>query len=172
MPHSRNYAVHAPFCFRVRTLEHAEAIMNIFDKIKDAIFHKAEASPAGAAPAARTAPPAPAATPRPSATQAQPQKPAQASPSQQPAPATVDIEAVLSQLQSQHSEKLNWRTSIVDLMKLVGLDSSLQNRKQLANELGYSGDTNDSAAMNIWLHKRVMQELAANGGKVPKELTD
>ena len=73
---------------------------------------------------------------------------------------------------AQQQQKLNWRTSIVDLMKLVGLDSSLQNRKELAQELGYKGDTSDSAAMNIWLHKRVMQELAAHGGKVPAELKD
>jgi hypothetical protein len=65
---------------------------------------------------------------------------------------------------------LNWRTSIVDLMKLVGLDSSLQNRQKLAAELGYSGDRNDSAAMNIWLHKAVMRKLAENGGKVPATL--
>jgi Domain of unknown function (DUF3597) len=145
--------------------------MSIFSKIKDAIFGKAASAPsAGSAP--RTGSPPAASTSKPAPSQAPQQKPPQASPPQQPAPAVVDIEAVLGQLQSQHSEKLNWRTSIVDLMKLVGLDSSLENRKGLARELGYTGDTGDSASMNIWLHKRVMQELAANGGKVPKELTD
>ena len=74
-------------------------------------------------------------------------------------------------LNAKSQQKLNWQTSIVDLMKLVGMDSSLQHRKQLAAELGYSGDTNDSAAMNIWLHKAVMQKLAANGGKVPANLS-
>jgi hypothetical protein len=75
-------------------------------------------------------------------------------------------------LEKAQSQKLNWRTSIVDLMKLVGLDASLENRKELAQELGYSGDSGDSAAMNIWLHKRVMKELAAHGGKVPAALRD
>ncbi len=70
------------------------------------------------------------------------------------------------------AQGLNWRTSIVDLMKLVGIDSSLENRKSLAQELGYTGDMNDSASMNIWLHRQVMRELAANGGRVPAELTD
>jgi hypothetical protein len=82
----------------------------------------------------------------------------------------VDVEAVLTDLQSKTSEQLNWKTSIVDLMKLLGLDSSLAARKELAGELHYSGDTNDSASMNIWLHKAVMAQLAANGGKVPDSL--
>jgi hypothetical protein len=69
-----------------------------------------------------------------------------------------------------NGQKLDWRHSIVDLMKLVGMDSSLAARKELAADLKYSGDTNDSAAMNIWLHKEVMGKLAANGGKVPPEL--
>lgn len=79
---------------------------------------------------------------------------------------------MLEGLAAKQSQKLNWRTSIVDLMKLVGLDSSLENRKALAQELGYKGDTSDSAAMNIWLHKQVMNQLAAHGGKVPPELKD
>ena len=66
----------------------------------------------------------------------------------------------------------NWRTSIVDLMKLCGLDSSLANRKELAQELGYTGDMNDSATMNIWLHKQVMKKLSENGGFVPADLKD
>jgi len=82
----------------------------------------------------------------------------------------VDIDAVLTELQSRNPQRLNWKTSIVDLMKLVGIDSSLENRKALAKELGYTGDTNDSAAMNIWLHRQVMQRMAANGGKLPAGL--
>jgi len=88
-----------------------------------------------------------------------------------PKPATpVDVEAVLTKLAAQNTEKLDWRKSIVDLMKLLNLDSSLTARKQLASELHYSGDQNDSAAMNIWLHQQVMQKLAENGGKVPDAL--
>ena len=85
---------------------------------------------------------------------------------------SADIEASLEARAATHGERLNWRTSIVDLMKLVGIDSSLDNRKALAAELGYTGDTSDSASMNIWLHRQVMRELAANGGRVPAELTD
>ena len=84
----------------------------------------------------------------------------------------VDVEAMLNGMAQKSSEKLNWRTSIVDLMKLLGLDSSLSERKDLAKELGYSGDMSDSASMNIWLHKQVMNKVAANGGKVPAELMD
>jgi hypothetical protein len=86
--------------------------------------------------------------------------------------AEVDVEAVLNDLAKSNPQKLNWRTSIVDLLKLLDLDSSLAARKELAQELQYSGDTNDSAAMNIWLHKQVMNKLAANGGKVPADLKD
>ena len=82
----------------------------------------------------------------------------------------VDVEKVLSGLAAQNKEKLDWKKSIVDLMKLLGLDSSLGARKELAKELGYTGDTNDTAPMNIWLHKQVMQKLAANGGKMPAGL--
>ncbi|MFI5446970.1 DUF3597 domain-containing protein [Polaromonas sp. UC242_47] len=84
--------------------------------------------------------------------------------------AVVDVEAVLNEMASNNPEKLNWKTSIVDLMKLLKLDSSLAERKELSKELGYTGDTNDSATMNIWLHKQVMIKLAANGGKVPADL--
>ena len=90
------------------------------------------------------------------------------------APATahvqVDVEAALNDLASKNKEKLDWRHSIVDLMKLLKLDSSLSARKELAKELHYTGDTKNSAAMNIWLHKQVMIELAKNGGKVPNSL--
>ncbi|GGD82276.1 DUF3597 domain-containing protein [Caballeronia grimmiae] len=82
----------------------------------------------------------------------------------------VDVEAILVQKQQQNGANLNWRTSIVDLMKLLDLDSSLQARKELAIELHYTGNTDDSASMNIWLHKEVMKKLAENGGKVPDDL--
>jgi uncharacterized protein DUF3597 len=83
----------------------------------------------------------------------------------------VDVAAVLTKLAAQNKEKLDWRRSIVDLMKLLQLDSSLAARKELARELHYAGDMNDSASMNMWLHKQVMQKLAENGGKVPADLT-
>lgn len=82
----------------------------------------------------------------------------------------VDVEKILSAKAEQSVEKLNWRASIVDLMKLLGLDSSLTARKQLAGELHYSGDMNDSAAMNLWLQTQVMSKLAANGGKLPSAI--
>ena len=83
----------------------------------------------------------------------------------------VDVEAVLTSMEQEQGAQLNWRTSIVDLMKLLNMDSSLQARKQLAQELHYSGDTDDSASMNIWLHREVMNKVAANGGKVPANMT-
>jgi hypothetical protein len=87
-----------------------------------------------------------------------------------PAAQTVDVAAVLDGLAAKNPEKLDWKHSIVDLMKLVGMDSSLTARKQLAAELNYTGDPNDSASMNIWLHKEVLKKLSENGGKVPQEL--
>jgi hypothetical protein len=80
------------------------------------------------------------------------------------------VAAVLTELAAHNKEKLDWRRSIVDLMKLLDLDSSLAARKELAKELHYSGSPDDSAAMNVWLHKQVMQKLAENGGKVPDDL--
>lgn len=129
--------------------------MGIFSSIKDAIFGKAKAAPA---PEAAPQPEIAAAQPTPQPAPAQPQE--------------VDIEAVLVELDGSDGRDLNWRTSIVDLMKLVGLESSLAERKELAQELGYTGELDGSAEMNIWLHKRVMQELAANGGKVPASMLD
>ncbi len=84
--------------------------------------------------------------------------------------APVDVAAILTRLASESKEKLDWKNSIVDLMKLVGMDSSIGARKTLASDLHYTGDTNDSASMNIWLHKEVMRKLADNGGKVPADL--
>ena len=132
--------------------------MGIFDAIKNAIWRHPAA--AQAAPSAASAPPAAAPAPITAAT---------ATPAPAPA-AAVDIGAVLTAMESKGNQKLNWQSSIVDLMKLVGLDSSLQNRKQLASELGYQGDMNDSASMNIWLHKQVMMKLEHNGGKLPASL--
>jgi hypothetical protein len=84
----------------------------------------------------------------------------------------VDVEAILEDMAATNPQKLNWRTSIVDLMKLVGMDSSLAERKELARELGYAGNMQDTASMNIWLHKQVLRKLAENGGKVPADLLD
>jgi hypothetical protein len=126
--------------------------MSIFSKIKEAIFGKK----------------AVAATPAPEAA------PVIATPTE-PAPVAmseVDIIAHLEEIDANDGRNLNWRTSIVDLMKMLGMESSLQERKDLAMELGYTGELNGSAEMNIWLHKAVMRELAANGGKVPAELMD
>ncbi len=85
-------------------------------------------------------------------------------------PPVVDVTAILDGLAAKNPEKLEWRKSIVDLMKLVGMDSSLSARKELAAELHYTGDTSDSAKMNIWLHKEVIKKIAENGGKVPADL--
>jgi hypothetical protein len=86
--------------------------------------------------------------------------------------APVDIEAVLTEMAAKNPQKLNWRTSIVDLMKLVGMESSLSERKELAKELGYTGNMQDTATMNMWLHKQVLRKMVENGGKVPANLLD
>ena len=140
--------------------------MSIFGKIMGAIFgsHPASAAPAGGAPAGSA--PAPAgAAPGGSAPASVPGAAPSAAPAQ-----TVDVAAIVDKLVAAQKEKLEWRTSIVDLMKALDIDSSLAARKDLAKELGYSGDTNDSASMNVWLHKQVMSKLAANGGKLPPEI--
>jgi Domain of unknown function (DUF3597) len=120
--------------------------MSIFGKIMDAIFGKAKAADA---PGGATGGGAGGAT-----------------------MSEVDVEKVVSDMAAQKKEKLDWRKSIVDLMKVLDLDSSLKARQALAKELNYTGDMNDSAKMNIWLHKQVMNKLAANGGKVPADLKD
>ena len=84
----------------------------------------------------------------------------------------ADVEIILGKRAEAKGEALNWKTSIVDLMKTLDIDSSLENRKALADELGYTGDKSDSASMNIWLHREVMNRIAANGGKVPADLVD
>jgi hypothetical protein len=135
------------------------------------IFHKIFPSshPAATQGAAPQASPTAQASAAPQAAPAAPQ----AAPTAPAAPmAEVDVEAILNNMAASAGQPLNWRTSIVDLLKLLNLDSSLQSRKELAAELHYTGDTNDSATMNTWLHRQVMNKLAANGGKVPADLKD
>ena len=123
--------------------------MSIFGKIMGAIFGtKAEAAPAGGGAAAGGAAGGGSAAPG----------------------VTVDVAPILDAAVKAKGEKLEWRTSIVDLMKALDIDSSFTARKELAKELGYTGDSNDSASMNIWLHKQVMTKFAANGGKLPPEI--
>jgi len=140
--------------------------MGIFDSIKSAIFGSAKASEAASASAApvgaSTAAAATAETRRATTTGT--------GPGAASAMSQVDVEAVLGGLAAKNAQKLDWRKSIVDLMKLLDLDSSLSARKELAKELHYSGDASDSATMNMWLHKQVMTKLAASGGKVPADL--
>src|SRR5262245_46504245 len=140
--------------------------MSIFGNIMSAIFHHPAAAQAAPAPAEATA--SPAAT----TASASPAAAPAAAPAGSPAApkAQVDVAAVLTSLAAKNKEKLDWRKSIVDLMKLLDLDSSLSARKQLAQELHYSGDMNDSASMNVWLHKQVMTKLAEHGGRVPDDL--
>lgn len=140
-----------------------ENAMGILGNILSKIFPSshpanAPAPDTGAKPA--TPPVAPAGTP------------VAAAPTAPSAMTQVDVEAMLDGMAGKSNEKLNWKTSIVDLMKLLGLDSSLAARKELAQELHYSGDMNDSAGMNVWLHRQVMTKVAANGGKVPADLKD
>jgi hypothetical protein len=138
--------------------------MGIFSAISNAIFGQAEQARQSVQPGQAMpqvgAPAAPAAAPAGGLAQAGTQ-------------ASVDVEAVLeAKQQAKGGPALNWRSSIVDLMKLLDLDSSLDNRKELATELGYTGEKNGSAEMNIWLHRRVMEELAKNGARVPASLAD
>ena len=129
-------------------------LSNIFHKIFPSSHQEAAPSSASGAPATGPAAAAPAPAPA-------------AAPAGKP---EVDVEAILNDKAAKAGQPLNWRTSIVDLLKLLDLDSSLAARKELAHELHYTGDTGDSAAMNIWLHKQVMFKLEENGGKVPAEL--
>jgi len=155
-----------------RLSNRSQIIMSVFSKIFDRIFHHAEATATagGAAAPSGSANTAPAST----STAASNKTSTSSSGAGGAAVAMqeVDVEAVLNELAANNPQKLNWRTSIVDLMKLLGLDSSLQERKELATELGYSGAKDGSAEMNLWLHKQVMKKLAANGGKVPADLKD
>jgi Domain of unknown function (DUF3597) len=133
--------------------------MSIFGDIMSAIFgHSASAAPVGSAPQGQP-PSAPQVQPVPTSATAKPA-----------AQTTIDVAAVLDGLAKQKKQKLKWRISIVDLMKLLDLDSSAAARKRLAEELHYQGDMKNSAKMNVWLHKQVMIKLAENGGKVPEDL--
>jgi hypothetical protein len=132
--------------------------MGILSNIFHKIFPSSHPANTGAATTTTTAAPAPGAAP--------------AAPAAPTPMSEVDVESVLNGMASSAGQPLNWRTSIVDLLKLLNLDSSLDSRKELAKELNYSGDTSDSASMNIWLHRQVMNKLAANGGKVPADLKD
>jgi len=137
--------------------------MSIFGDIMSKIFGSREAAAAQPASAANAAPAAGSTTAAGSAA-------AQTGAAIASAGQKVDVEAILADMAAKNRQQLNWRTSIVDLMKLLNLDSSLQARQELARELHYTGDMNDSASMNIWLHKQVMLKLEQNGGKVPDEL--
>ena len=132
--------------------------MSIFGKIMGAIF----GTSAGAAPA----------TPGTTGGTSSGASAATGAGAGQPAGTSVDMAPILDKAVKAKGEKLEWRTSIVDLMKALDIDSSLAARKELAKELNYTGDMNDSATMNIWLHKQVMAKVAANGGKVPGDLKD
>ena len=148
--------------------------MGLFSNLMSKIFSHAPAptlataaavtgggTPTDTAVTGEGTPTAPAAgTPQPAAAPAAPPPPMR----------VVDVAAILDGLAAKNSEKLDWKRSIVDLMKLVAMDSSLSARKQLATELHYTGDQNDSASMNVWLHKEVLKKLSENGGKVPAEL--
>ena len=149
--------------------------MSVFGKIMSGIFGHAAATPAsgGAAPgatvpggaAASTGSSAAPSSAAPSSTASSSAAPPSAAPAR-----TVEVAPILDKAVAAHKEKLEWRTSIVVMMKALDIDSSLAARKELAKELGYTGDTNDSASMNVWLHKQVMAKLAANGGKLPPEI--
>ncbi|EPE98523.1 DUF3597 domain-containing protein [Rhizobium grahamii] len=140
--------------------------MGIFDKIKNAIFGEAVAAPV-----------TPSATPAPSPTAAAPSAAPTATPhpaptTASPAAAAIDIVPLLDAAVKKSGQKLDWRHSIVDLMKAVGMDASLAERRELAAELGFTGDAHDTATMNMFLHKALMKRLAENGGKVPADLLD
>ena len=124
--------------------------MSILGNILGRIFKRRETAAPTPAP---TAAPTPAPTAAPAAVQ------------------PVDVDGILDFMNEQRDQKLNWRTSIVDLMKLTGMDSTLAERKELAGELGYTGDTSDTASMNIWLHKQVIARIRADGGQI-RGLTD
>ena len=137
--------------------------MSIFGKMMGAVFgsHASAATPAAPAGGSSSGgAPAGTASASPAAAPAAPIAP----------PQSVDVAAILDKAVAAHHEKLEWRTSIVDMMKALDIDSSLAARKELAKELGYTGDTNDSASMNVWLHKQMMAQLAAHGGKLPPEI--
>lgn len=143
--------------------------MSVFGNIMSKIF----GGPAQAQDSsASVAPPAAAPGPAPATAQGGTASPVASESAASPATDSVDVVEVVSGLAAKSGQKLNWRQSIVDLLKVLDLDSSLTARKQLAQELHYTGDMNDTATMNVWLHKQVMRKLAENGGKVPDDLRD
>lgn len=150
--------------------------MGFFSDITDKIFGRREETVTQSAEAGLTPKPTQAGVstaapaPAPQASAAPDQTSPAASGGTEAAASTVDVAAILDEAVSKSGQTLDWRHSIVDLMKALGIDSSLSARKELAAELNYSGDTNDSATMNMWLHRQVLQKLAANGGKVPADL--
>lgn len=151
--------------------------MGIFSSIKNAIFGEAKAAPASAEAAAATPvtetkaeSAAPAAEAK--SVEAKPVEAKAGAGAAAAAASSVDVAAILDAAVKASGQKLDWKRSIVDLMKALNLDSSLSARKELAAELGYTGDTSDSATMNIWLHKQVIRKLSENGGKVPADLLD
>lgn len=155
--------------------------MSIFDKIKNALFHRhaqaatapaaTQVAPVQTASTSAVNPATPSSVPAPAAPAAA--APAAAAPvAGTSAPASIDVASIMDAAVKESGQKLNWRTSIVDTMKALGLDSDLAARKELAHELNYTGNTGDSATMNIWLQKALMKKLAENGGKVPAELMD
>jgi Domain of unknown function (DUF3597) len=138
--------------------------MSVFGKIMGAIFGHGSAQAANASPTS-----APGTTSSPTSAPGTTSSPS-VTPANVPPPQTVDVAAIVDKAAAAKGEKLAWRTSIVDLMKALDLDSSLSARKELAKELNYTGDTSDTAKMNVWLHKQVMAKLAANGGKLPADI--
>jgi hypothetical protein len=143
--------------------------MGLFSGIMSKIFGHAPATKQQPAAVAAALQPVVPTTPPPAA---ETEIPAVTPVATAPPPPVVDVTAVLDNLAAHCGEKLDWRKSIVDLMKLVGMDSSLASRKELAHDLKYTGDLSDSAKMNVWLHREVIKQLAANGGKVPADLLD
>lgn len=150
--------------------------MSIFDSIKKAIFGEAKAettTTSGAAPVpGSVVPPSSTSTAPASAPAATAGGEATANVRSSSTGQPVDVAPILDKAVQDSGQQLNWKTSIVDLLKALKIDSSLQSRKELAHELGYTGDTNDSATMNVWLHQAVVKKLAENGGKVPSDLLD
>ncbi|MBO9171280.1 DUF3597 domain-containing protein [Rhizobium sp. L245/93] len=142
--------------------------MSIFDRIKNAIFGQAQAAgTTQASTASTTAAATPVSNPAPSAATPPPSAPSASIPAQ-----SVDVAPILDTAVQKSGQKLDWKHSIVDLMKALGMDASLEERKELAAELHYQGDVHDSAKMNTFLHKALLQKLSENGGKVPAELLD
>jgi hypothetical protein len=148
--------------------------MGMFSGIMEKLGFNRSAQQAAAASRAAASAGVPAGASAPASSKSPPTSPQGQPPTSQAAPATmpmVDVMGQLEKLAAANPQKLNWRTSIVDMLKLLGMDSSLAARKELATELGCPPEKlDDSAQMNVWLHKAVLEKLAQNGGNVPKAL--